>query len=112
MMKVKSMRGKRICVVGAGPSGLTTTKTLLEADLDVDCFEMSPFVGGHWVLNNPNGLAASYASLCTNTPKGMSRFSDFSMPEEWPNFPTHTQVREWLESYVDTFGFREHIYTS
>ena len=36
----------RVCVVGAGPAGLVATKTLLGEGLDVDCYEMSPAVGG------------------------------------------------------------------
>lgn len=102
----------RICVIGAGPSGLTATKTLIQAGLDVDCYDMSPNIGGHWVMNNPNGRSSAYASLRTNTTKRMSRFSDFDMPDEWPEFPSCALVREWLESYVDRFGFRQNIKTN
>ena len=107
-----ALRSKRVCVVGAGPSGLTASKTLIEAGLNVDCYEMSPHVGGHWVLGNPNGRSSAYESLRTNTTKRMSRFSDFEMPEEWPEFPNCKRVREWLESYVDHFDFRAHIKTN
>ncbi|MCW5758697.1 MAG: FAD-dependent oxidoreductase, partial [Phenylobacterium sp.] len=103
--------GKRVCVVGAGPSGLAALKTLRQAGLDASGFEMSPVVGGHWVIDNPNGRAAAYRSLRTNTTKRMSRFSDFEMPDAWPAFPSHDQVRAWLESYVDAFGFRDAIHT-
>lgn len=103
---------KRVCVVGAGPSGLTAVKTLRQAGLDASCFEMSPVVGGHWVIDNPNGRAAAYRSLRTNTTKRMSRFSDFEMPADWPAYPSHDQVRAWLESYVGAFGFRDAIHTS
>ncbi len=102
---------KRVCVVGAGPSGLTAAKTLLGAGLAVDCFESSPVIGGHWVIDNPNGRSAAYRSLRLNTTKRLSRFSDFTMPEDWPAFPGHAQMRAWLESYVDTFGFRGAIQT-
>ncbi|WP_337185620.1 FAD-dependent oxidoreductase [Phenylobacterium sp.] len=102
---------KRVCVVGAGPSGLTAVKTLRQAGCDVSCFEMSPVVGGNWVIDNPNGRAAAYRSLRTNTTKRMSRFSDFEMPAEWPAYPRHDQVRAWFESYVDAFGFRDAIHT-
>ncbi len=102
----------RVCVVGAGPSGLTATKTLAEAGLDVDCFEMSPHIGGHWVIENPNGRSSAYRSLRTNTTKRMSRFSDFDMPDDWPEFPDCSRVLDWLESYVDAFGFRERIHTA
>lgn len=99
----------RVCVVGAGPAGLVTTKTLVQEGLEVDCFEMSSDVGGQWVIGNPNGRSAAYRSLETNTTRAMSRLSDFEMPDEWPDFPGHALVREWFESYVDAFGFRDRI---
>lgn len=100
---------KTVCVVGAGPSGLVTTKTLLKAGLKAHCYEMSPFIGGHWVLNNPNGRASSYRSLQTNTTKRMSRFSDFEMPAEWPDFPGQALVREWFESYAAHFALHDSL---
>ena len=102
----------RICVVGAGPSGLTTIKTLLAAGLEVDCYELSPHIGGHWVIDNPSGRSSAYRSLRTNTTKRMSRFSDYEMPEDWDEFPSVDKVREWLEAYVDRFDLRKHIQTS
>src|SRR5262245_5812129 len=98
-----------VCVVGAGPAGLVATKTLLGAGLAVDCFEMSPEIGGHWMIDNPNGRSAAYRSLETNTTLRMSRFSDYEMPADWPDFPGHALVREWFEAYVDHFGFRGRI---
>ncbi|MEM7217337.1 MAG: FAD-dependent oxidoreductase [Pseudomonadota bacterium] len=99
----------RVCVVGAGPSGLVATKTLLEAGLAVDCHELSSCIGGHWVFDNPNGRSAIYRSMHTNTIKSMNRLSDFEMPQEWEEFPTHEQMRQWLEDYVDHFDFRDSI---
>ncbi|WP_430417667.1 flavin-containing monooxygenase [Parasphingorhabdus sp.] len=104
--------GLSICVVGAGPSGLSAAKTFLQAGLDVTCFDGSPHIGGHWVIDNPTGRSSAYRSLRTNTTKKMSRFSDFDWPDDWPEFPGFDQVREWLESYVDHFGFRRHIQLS
>ena len=46
----------------------------------------------------------------TNTIKRMNRLSDFEIPEDWPYFPSHAQMREWLESYVDHFDFRSRIH--
>lgn len=104
--------GRRICVIGAGPSGLAATKTLREAGLDVTSFEGSPHIGGHWVIDNPTGRSSAYRSLRTNTTKEMSRFSDFGLPEDWPEYPSFDRVREWLESYVDHFDFRQNIQVS
>lgn len=104
------MSGKRICVIGAGPSGLTATKTLVEAGLDAQCFDMSPVIGGQWVLDNPNGRSAAYRSLHTNTPRRMNRFSDFPMPEDWPLFPSASQVADWLNLYARQFDLLPRIH--
>jgi hypothetical protein len=70
---------------------------------------MSSGVGGHWLIENPNGRSAAYESLETNTTKAMSRLSDFEMPADWPEFAGHALVQEWFESYVENFGFRDRI---
>jgi cation diffusion facilitator CzcD-associated flavoprotein CzcO len=111
-IKNSTKSAPHICVIGAGPSGLAATKTLVEAGLDVTCFDGSPHIGGHWVIDNPTGRSSAYRSLRTNTTKKMSRFSDFELPEEWIEFPGFDQVREWLESYVDHFGIRRIIQLS
>lgn len=40
---------KRVCVVGAGPCGLTTIKQLLDEGHEVVCFDKNPDLGGIWV---------------------------------------------------------------
>lgn len=111
-IKNNQQPGPRICVIGAGPAGLAAVKTLGQAGLDVTCFDGSPHIGGHWVIDNPTGRSSAYRSLRTNTTKKMSRFSDFELPEEWPEFPGFDQIHEWLESYIDHFDFRGDIQLS
>ena len=102
----------RVAVIGAGPCGLVSTKSLSEQGLDVTCFEMSSCVGGHWKLDNPNGRSAAYESLTTNTTKKMSRLSDYEMPADWPELPTHEHMYRWWCDYVEKFGFAECIQLS
>ena len=99
-------------MIGAGPAGLVSTKSLSEQGLDVTCFEMSSCIGGHWKLDNPNGHSAAYESLTTNTTKKMSRLSDYEMPADWPELPTHEHMYRWWGDYVETFGFAECIQLS
>ena len=101
---------KRVAVVGAGPCGLITTKTLSEAGHEVFCYEVSDTVGGHWKIDNKSGKSAAYESLTTNTNKQMSRLRDYEMPVEWPDLPTHELMYEWWTGYVEKFSLAGQLY--
>ena len=99
----------RACVIGAGSSGLAAAKALYLAGVPFDCFEQGPVVGGNWVHENPNGQSACYETLEINTSCPRMAFSDFPMPESYPDYAMHHQVRDYFEAYVDHFGFRDTI---
>jgi dimethylaniline monooxygenase (N-oxide forming) len=99
----------RACIIGAGPSGLVTAKVLYQRGLPFDCFEKGSDIGGLWRYENDSGLSPTYASLHTNTSKTKTAFSDFPMPDEYPDFPSHAQLLAYFEHYVDHFGFRHRI---
>lgn len=99
----------RVCVIGAGSSGLAAAKTLAGAGIPFDCFEMGSKVGGNWVLDNPNGQSACYETLEINTSTRRMAFSDFPMPPDYPPYAKHHQVAAYFEAYVDHFRFRDTI---
>jgi cation diffusion facilitator CzcD-associated flavoprotein CzcO len=99
----------RVCVIGAGSSGIATAKVLHERGIEFDCFELSDRVGGNWVFRNRNGVSASYRSLHINTSRQRMEFSDFPMPDHLPDFARHDQIAAYFDAYVDHFGFREQI---
>lgn len=96
-------------IVGAGSSGIAACKALHERGIPLDCFEASDRVGGNWVFQNANGMSAAYRDLHINTSRERMQFSDFPMPPSCPDFPHHTHIAAYFESYVDAFGFRDRI---
>ena len=98
----------RACVIGAGSSGIAAAKALYVAGVPFDCFEKGSVVGGNWVYDNPNGQSACYETLEINTSCPRMAYSDFPMPEDYPPYAAHHQVRDYFEAYVDHFGFRRH----
>ena len=96
-------------MIGAGISGLTAAKMLGDYGVPYTCFEASDRVGGNWAFGNPNGHSSAYRSLHIDTSKHRLSFKDFPMPEEFPDFPHHTQIKAYLDSYADAFGLRDRI---
>ena len=92
-------------VVGvAGISGLTAGKNLADAGIEYDCFETSDRIGGNWAFGNPNGHSSAYRSLHIDTSKHRLSFKDFPMPDSYPDFPHHTQIKAYLDAYADAIG--------
>ena len=99
----------KTCIIGAGCSGFTMAKRLADNGLPFDCFEMSDDIGGNWYFKNPNGASSCYQSLHIDTSKWRLAFEDFPVPDEWPDFPHHSQLLQYFRDYVDHFGLREKI---
>ena len=93
----------RVCVIGGGAGGLICSKRLLEKkNIIVESYERSNNVGGLWVYDDgPNGKM--YTSLRANTSKILMAFPEYPMPEEWPEFPSHWMMAEYLQGFANTF---------
>src|SRR5438093_10228949 len=108
-MSITSTELPRVCVIGAGSSGIATAKVRHERGIPFDCYELSDRVGGNWVWGNSNGVSSSYKSLHINTSRQRMEFSDFPMPDDLPDFARHDQIAAYFDAYVDHFGFRDRI---
>ena len=100
----------RVCIIGAGSSGIAACKVLQEHGIPFDCYEASDRVGGNWAYDNPNKMSSAYKSLFINTSRERMEYSDYPMPKSYPVFPHHTQIAEYFNNYVDHFHFRQHIH--
>ena len=101
---------KRYCVIGAGASGLTAIKACIEHGVEVTCFERTEEIGGLWRYTDEitqNGSVAK--STVINTSKEFMAFSDFPIPEEFPNFMRHDMIIKYFHMYADHFGLKKHI---
>ncbi|MCP3962871.1 MAG: NAD(P)-binding domain-containing protein [bacterium] len=103
------MSSPKVCIIGAGSSGIGAAKVLQQHGVPFDCFEKGSGIGGNWRYRNDNGQSAAYASLHLNTSKSRMAYSDFPMPEEYPDYPHHSQILRYFEDYVDHFDVRRHI---
>ncbi len=99
----------RVCVIGAGMSGLAATRALTRAGCEVTCYEAGSAAGGMWRYENDSGLSAAYASLHTNTSRGRMQYPSMPMPDSVPEFPHHTHMLAYLEAYAEHNDLGRHI---
>jgi len=101
-------RGGAWCVVGAGPHGLSALKALLQHGVDVDGFERAADVGGNWNFGAPTSRVYESTHLISSKP--FTQFPDFPMPDSFPDYPSHRQIKEYFGRYADHFGLRGHLH--
>lgn len=96
-----------MCVIGAGPAGLTVAKNFVTRGIACRVFEREADLGGNWHYGQQS--SSVYASTHFISSKRLTEFTDFPMPKEWPPYPSHRQALEYLRAYADTFELNEHI---
>lgn len=99
----------RVCVIGAGSSGMPVIKALSDRGIPYDCFEKSDQIGGNWCFRNANRMSAAYESLHINTDCRLMEYADYPMPPGTPDYPGHRVIMEYFNDYVDHFDLRESI---
>jgi hypothetical protein len=99
----------RVCIIGAGSSGIAACKVLHKYQIPFDCYEASDRVGGNWVYENKNKMSSAYQSLFINTSKPRMQYSDYPMPDDYPVFPHHSQIADYFDDYVNHFDVKRFI---
>jgi thioredoxin reductase len=104
------MASPKVCVIGAGSSGIAACQVLKARGIPFDCFEKGSQVGGNWRFENDNEMSSAYRSLHINTSRGLMAYKTYPMPEDYPDYPNHFQIAAYFDDYVDHFGLREKIH--
>ncbi|MEO9138825.1 MAG: NAD(P)-binding domain-containing protein [Jatrophihabitans sp.] len=99
----------RVCVIGAGSSGIAACQVLKARGIDFDCYEAGSQVGGNWRYLNDNGMSSSYRSLHINTSREIMEYKSYPMKQDYPTYPNHVQIALYFDRFVDHFGFRDRI---
>ena len=92
---------RRVCVIGAGSSGLAAARNFKDACFDVDVVERENELGGVWNYSTPSGRVYDSTTMISSKP--FTQFPDFPMPDDYPDYPSHGQVLEYLKGYADHF---------
>ncbi|XP_075545127.1 flavin-containing monooxygenase 5-like isoform X2 [Dermacentor variabilis] len=107
------MSKNKVCVVGAGPSGLACARQMLDYDFDVVLYDRSTDIGGLWAYKEDDveGQASVMRTTIINSSKEMSAFSDFPPPKDFANYMHSAKMLDYFRSYADHFGVTKHVKT-
>jgi dimethylaniline monooxygenase (N-oxide forming) len=94
-------RGEKVGIIGAGPAGLVCAKHLEQYGFDPVVFEQSDGVGGQWNAGAPH--SSVWPSMCANTSRILTCFSDLDYPSGTPVFPANRDVLAYLRQYAERF---------
>ncbi|MGH8445706.1 MAG: flavin-containing monooxygenase [Solimonas sp.] len=98
--------GKRVAVIGAGPSGIAAAKECIQLGLGdaLVVFEKSDQVGGNWVFRDGPGHSSVYETTHIISSKYYSEYEDFPFPDGVPDYPHHTHLKAYFQDYARHFG--------
>jgi hypothetical protein len=105
-MNIKSNTDK-ICIIGAGFSGVAAAKTFLERGIPFDCLEREGDIGGLW--NGATDTGVVYDTTYLVSSRKYTGFEDYPMPEEYPTYPSHREALAYLRDYARNFGVLDKI---
>lgn len=96
-----------VVVVGAGPSGLILAKQFAAKNVKFKVFERNSVVGGIWNIEAPN--SPMYESAHFISSRTLSGFPGYPMPEDYPDYPSHKQIFEYIKAFSKEFQLEKHI---
>ncbi|MCG8605385.1 NAD(P)-binding domain-containing protein [bacterium] len=97
----------KYCIIGAGASGLVAAKNLKEHGIPFVVIEREDDIGGIWNYGKPNSPVYKSTHLISSKP--LTEYTDFPMPEHFPDYPGHKQVLQYFKSYASKHALQEHI---
>ena len=100
-----------VCVIGAGPLGLTATKNFIEEGFDVTGFETRDYIGGLWKESFDSSISVHKVTRF-NSSKWRTPYSDFPFEDDADVYPTAGQIYTYLQQYADHFNLRQHYQLS
>ncbi|KAI8222364.1 putative flavin-containing monooxygenase 1, partial [Colletotrichum sp. SAR 10_86] len=98
---------KRVCIVGAGPSGLVAAKTLLHntpaGAFTVTIYDAQSRIGGLWPTRRDDASGLVHPLMVANQSRHTVQFSDLAWNPDEPEFPRAWQIGRYLERYLDRY---------
>jgi hypothetical protein len=102
----------KIAVIGAGPSGITALKNLLDQGLEVIAFDRNEEVGGNWIYSENESHSSVFETTHIISSKTLSQYEDFTFDDfdpETADYPSHGVLKNYFQAYAKKFNLYPHI---
>ncbi len=107
---MKHGKDVRVCVIGAGPSGITAVKHLIQVGItNIVCYDSNDQVGGNWIYSPDPSHSSVYETAHIISSKKLSQYHDFKMPDDYPDYPGHKLLLKYFQDYATHFGVNKYI---
>ena len=100
---------KRVCVIGAGPSGITAIKNISEAGIPLVAYDFNHEVGGNWIYNERESHSSVFETTHIISSKSLSEYADFPFPSDVADYPSHNELRTYFQAYAAHFDLYKFI---
>ena len=103
---------KRVCVIGAGPSGITALKNILDEGIKAVAYDRNARAGGNWIFSENERHSSVFETTHIISSKTLSQYKDYPWEDhdsETPDYPSHQQLAHYFQSYAERFGLLDHI---
>src|SRR5256885_702778 len=86
-------RNARVCIIGAGPAGITAGKNLLQVGIhNFVIYEKGSAVGGNWIFAPQLSHSSVFETTHIISSKKLSQYEDYPMAADYPDYPSHKQL--------------------
>lgn len=103
------MNSKRVCVIGAGPSGITAIKNIAEQNIEIVAYDYNSDVGGNWIYNEDESHSSVFETTHIISSKTLSQYEDFPFDHNVSDYPSHEELRNYFQSYAKHFDLYKFI---
>ncbi len=97
---------EKFCIIGGGPIGIGIGKVFTQNKISFDIIEKESDFGGLWEINSE--ASKVYRSTHLISSKRNTQFSDYPMPDNYPDYPNHRLFLKYLRSLATHFNLYSH----
>ncbi|MEM1326926.1 MAG: NAD(P)-binding domain-containing protein [Bacteroidota bacterium] len=102
----------KVAIIGAGPSGITALKNVLDQGLEVVAFDRNNDVGGNWIYSEKAGHSSVFETTHIISSKTLSQYEDYTFDDfdkSVADYPSHDELRRYFQAYAKRFDLYPHI---